>query len=237
MKKLNWVLIITTIVVLIVGTYFINTSLKNKSPRGYLNEEDHNITYNYSNITYDSCSQKIVNDMKLIPASQESVGAQRRDQKGNIWTKDGNDSWTSNGSGYEMTMWGDMTIDEETYPKNKISLECNKYIGTLNKEMEDGILKIVNKVAEEQSKEGINISVKKIEVFNLAGKVQAIIDLNCDNINHEQENLIIGNIAQKLFDNYPNDFAKGSKRDSWADVNCKYNLGWGIMGGIYEAKV
>lgn len=44
-------------------------------------------------------------------------------------------------------------------------------------------------------------------------------------------------MADKLFIEYPNKFAEGSKRDSWVDVQCKYELGWRISDGFFDMLI
>lgn len=50
---------------------------------------------------------------KYGPASEESIGATRKDKNGNIWTKVDNDTWTTDAARYKWTKWGNMLIDEQ----------------------------------------------------------------------------------------------------------------------------
>lgn len=103
--------------------------------------------------------------------------------------------------------------------------------------MEQGFSEIVDEVIQEQSQKGIVISVEKIEVLNLAGKLQGSINLNCESMDYEIEEGIIDSIAKKLFSEYPDEFADGSERDSWVNVNCYYDMGWRIYDGDYGMMV
>lgn len=192
--------------------------------------------------TYDECVQQILKDVqKYKLASEEPVGAKRTDDKGNIWIKSEDGIWKTNASGFENTGWGDIMIDEQKggakYAPQKYFPECEKYVSrpniTPNTEMEKKFTEIINQVIQEQSQKGITISVKEIQVLNLVGKVQGFINLNCENIDNESERAIIGSIANKLFEEYPNDFIEGSERDSWVDVYCAYKMGWRISDGDF----
>jgi len=115
--------------------------------------------------------------------------------------------------------------------------ECRKYIFTRNAKMEQELASIMNEVIQEQSQKGVTISVKKIRIINLAGRLQGSIGLNCEDMNYETEEAMIGNIASKLFTEYPNEFAKGSERDSWIDVTCNHDNGWSISQGHYGMRI
>lgn len=89
-----------------------------------------------------------------------------------------------------------------------------------NLEMEQNLTEIVTNVIQEQSKKGVVISIQNISVINLYGKVQGDVRLTCNKeLNFTDDESIVESIAQKLFVRYPDDFAKGSKRDSWVDVH------------------
>jgi prophage tail gpP-like protein len=103
--------------------------------------------------------------------------------------------------------------------------------------MEEGFTEILNEVVQEQSREGITISVKEIKVLNLAGRSQAAIILDCGDISYEEEDKIIESIANKLFGEYPTEYAENSERDSWVDVECDYDMGWRISDGIYDMLI
>lgn len=227
MEKKIWIIGVIVLALLIIGGIYI--SYNKKSPRVQ---------------TYDECVQQILKDVRKYKlASEEPIGAIRKDSEGIIWKKISIDSWETDAEEYNSgggkTLWGNGLIDgqiggakytPESFP------ECKKYIFTNNIEMEQEFTEIVNKVIQEQSQKGTVISVKEIEVLNLAGKVQGFIDLECSDIKSEKESEIIGSIANRLFVKYPNDFAEGSERDSWVDVRCAYRLGWGISDGYYGRK-
>jgi len=52
-------------------------------------------------------------EVKYGAAKDEPIGATRKDEHGNIWTKQSGDNWKTNAQGYEHTGWGDMLIDEQ----------------------------------------------------------------------------------------------------------------------------
>ncbi len=209
--------------------------------------------------TYDECVQKILSEVrKYKPASEEPVGAKRTDDEGNVWIKQADGNWKTNAQGFDNTGWGDILIDEQKSGAKYIPKsfpECEKYISrpntTSNTEMEQKFTEIVNKVIQEQSQNGITISVKEIEVLNLAGEVQGSITLNCEKMDYETDRAIIESIANKLFVEYPDDFAEGSQRDSWVDINGCSETGsspdgintyyhtttWEISDGHFEASV
>ncbi len=238
MEKKIWIIGIIVLVILVVGGVYLYTTQKTPEPK-----------------TYDECVQQILKDVqKYKPASEEPIGAKRTDDKGNIWTKQDDGSWKTNAPGFENTAWGDSLIDEqkggaEYTPKS--FPECEKYIFTPNTEMEQKFKEIVNQVIQEQSQKGVTISVEKIEVLNLAGKVQGFITLDCEKMTYESDRMIIESIANKLFVEFPNDFAEGSERDSWVDINGCSEMGtspdgintyyhtttWRISEGYFDALI
>jgi len=52
-------------------------------------------------------------EKKYGPASQESIGATRKDEEGNVWVKGSDGLWTTNDSSYAGTSWSDMLIDQQ----------------------------------------------------------------------------------------------------------------------------
>jgi len=227
MKTKNYVIIgIIIVIVLVVslgGIYFY--SLQKDLPSQ----------------TYNDCVKQILKEVqKYKSASEEPIGAIRKDNEGITWKKVSNDNWETDAEKYNVggskTSWGNGLIDEqiggakytpESFP------QCEKYISTKNIEMTKKFTEIVNQVIQEQSQKGVIISVKEVQVINLVGKVQGSIDLNCQDIDAENENIIIGSIADKLFEEYPDDFFKENERRSWVDVSCSYNAGWRISGGNF----
>ncbi|MBI2632474.1 hypothetical protein HYW75_05710 [Candidatus Pacearchaeota archaeon] len=224
MENKVWIVGIIVLAILIIGGAYIYSIQKNPQLQ-----------------TYEDCVQKILNDVrKYKPASEESIGAIRKDNEGITWKKVLNDTWETDAEKYNVgggkTTWGDGLIDEQIGGAKYTSenfLQCQKYISTHNSEMEQKFTEIMNQIVQEQSQEGEVISIKKIEVLNLAGKVQGFINLDCKDIDLETEKVIVGNIAMKLFTDYSDDFNEGGKRNSWVDIYCNYNMGWRISDGDY----
>ena len=204
MKKSIWI-IGAIVIIAVVGIYLYNPE---PTPEP---------------LTYDECVQQILKDVrKYKSASEESTGAKRTDNEGNVWTKQEDGSWKTNAQGFEGTGWGDALIDRqeggaEYTPKS--FPECEKYIFTRNTEMELGFTEILNEVIQEQSQKGVTISIREIKVLNLVRRVQGFVKLNCEEMNYEADRAIIESVANKFFEAYPNEFAEGSERDSWIDIS------------------
>ncbi len=200
-------------------------------------------------MTYDECVEVVLERERIFgPAAEEPVGATRVDSEGNVWTKtdeisgysfdvEGNRipqySWKTDADGFTGTVWGNALIDEQPGGINYIPdlSECEKYIFTRNAEMEEGLSEIVDAEIENQKQKGISISLMELQVLNLAGKTQAFIALDCEeDMSFETESEIIGNIANELFEKYPEEYIEG---DSWADVYCSYQMGWRIVNGTF----
>jgi len=227
--------IIALMAIIVVGLYLYSIPRPIPTPNG-------DKTYQYSEITYDDCSREKLRELRtLLPASEEQAGTERLDKNGNIWIKQEDGGWKTEAKGYENTGWGDALIDEQPGGANYIPdelPECEKYIFTRNDKLESGFTEIVDAVIQEQSSKGIMVSVEEIEVLNLVGRLQGFIKLNCnEDMNYEIEEEVIESIANKLFVKYPDEFAEGSERDSWVDVNCVYDLGWRISDGYYDILI
>jgi uncharacterized protein YxeA len=99
---------------------------------------------------------------------------------------------------------------------NQINNEeyCKKYIFTPENEIEEKFLEIINKAIKEQAPQNITIYVEEIKVSNFTEKIEGSITLNCEEISYEEDKKIIESITEKLITNYPDDFAKDSKRYS-----------------------
>ena len=119
----------------------------------------------------------------------------------------------------------------EYTPKDPDVSECEKYIFTRNPVMEQGVTEIVNDVIEVQEQKGVSISLEELQVLNLAGRTQGWINLQCGNISYEEEAEIIQEIANGLFEKYPEEYGEETERYSWVDVDCRYQMGWRISAG------
>jgi hypothetical protein len=93
-------------------------------------------------------------------------------------------------------------------------------------EMEQGFTEIVNNVIQEQAQKVVVVSIDRISVGGVANGVIGSISLNCKKRSYEDEEEIIGSIANKLFDKYPNDFGEERERSSFAHVCCYYRAFW-----------
>jgi len=163
----------------------------------------------------------------------EPIGAKRTDSRGYVWIKSGEINvfdyqgnplagayaWKSNQSlGSLLT---NDAIDE--FPGgSKYILEdlskCEQYLFTHNVETEGKFREIVNQAIQEHSMEE-KISIEKIEVSNLAGRLQGFVSITCvDKLSFDPDREIAQSIADKLILEYPDEFAKGSERDFWVDL-------------------
>jgi len=239
------ILIVGAIVILgfiIAGFYFYDSEEKNIENK-----------YSYSEITYDDCVADELNNLRKLPSAEyEPIGAKRTDNEGNDWIKQEDGSWKTDAKGFENTAWGDSLIDEQIGGVNYFLEEfpkCEKYIFTRNAKMEQGISQVMDELILEQKG---TISVSEIEVLNLAGRLQASMELDCEEeISFEAEEKIIESLANKLFKKYPNEFAEGSEKDSRVEVrgcsktgsspdgiNTYYSqTDWGIFDGQVDIRI
>lgn len=215
--------------------------------------------------TYEECIQQALNKLPHYkPASEELVGAERMDNNGNIWVKQEDGLWRTNDvEGYQGVSWGDILIDEQiggvNFDVNKIGqIYCTEYIITnqitsdnkiknytknsssyiLNEKMTNKLIEIIDEVIQEQSQKGIIFSVGNVRIINLTGRVEGLVDLECsgESINYEIEKEIISNIADKLFAEYPDDFAEDSIRDSFVNIDISCGNDWRISDGYYSPE-
>ena len=167
---------------------------------------------------------------------------------GGIWIY--NNAQRLNQSGNVKYEYSEITYDDCIKQDNAPS-ECEKYIFTRNAKAEQKFSEILNQVIQEQSQRGVTISVKEIQVLNLAGKMQGLITLSCEKISYEKDKNIAENIANKLFLEYPNDFSEESERDSWVDLrgcsesggssdginSYSHTTAWRISDGNFDALI
>lgn len=175
---------ILILAICIMGSYYFLDKKIN------IKKESSKITHDYSDITYEDCVQETLERLRtFIPASEEPIGAERTDNEGNIWTKQESGDWKikeenlygeeicepqgeesqscyfTGNSGFVGTSWGDALIDEQVggakYTPKEFP-ECEKYISTRNKKMEEKFVEIVNQVIAEQNEKGIFISAKEL---------------------------------------------------------------------------
>lgn len=214
----------------------------------------------YSEITYDDCKAKILEEEikrvgKLKPAKDELIGAIREDKDSNIWIKSNEtNKWDLNGKPVpDSFAWksnqsiGTLLEDKivDTFPggvnytpDNLDFKECEKYIFSRNAKLEQEFKSIINTEIENQKQRGINISIEDLQVINLVGRIEGIIQLNCpEDLNSSLEDSIISNIANALFKKYPQEFSENSSKDSWVDVHCTYQMGYRIGHGIFDIKI
>lgn len=114
--------------------------------------------------------------------------------------------------------------------------ECEKYIDTRNAKIEKGIRDIVNLEIENQKQNNIMISIAEIMVLNKDRESKGIITLDCTkDLDYETEEEIIRNIAEKLFEIYPEEYSKDTIKHSLVriDFDCVDSGSWGISNGHY----
>jgi hypothetical protein len=210
----------------------------------------------YSEITYEDCADEILKELRTLgPANEEPIGTERTDDNERVWIKsDEINRWDSEGNpisgAYAWksdsslgSLLTSESIDEfpggiNYNPDESAFKECEVYIGTRNAKMEEGIREVINIEIENQKQKGIIISIEELHVYNLGRRSQAGVKLNCEeDIDSQIEEEIIGNIANALFEKYPNDYAEDSERNSWVDINCIYNMGWRLGYGSYGRKI
>tara|TARA_Y100000034_G_scaffold97185_1_gene118642 strand:- start:335 stop:1057 length:723 start_codon:yes stop_codon:yes gene_type:complete len=240
MKKTYWIIGIVIILIIVGGIYFYFSNSK-PTPNGDIE---------YSEITYDDCAEDILKELRTLgPANEEPIGAERTDKDGRVWIKSdeintfdaqgnpvsGAYAWKSDSSlGSLLTA---ESVDEfpegiNYNPDASAFKECEIYIGTRNAKMEEAISEIVNIEIEKQEK---IISIKELYVYNLGGRSQAGVKLECEELTYEIEKEMIENIAEVLFQKYPNDYAEDSEGDSWVDIDCNYD--WRISDGYSDIKI
>ena len=223
----NLIIVIGTIILagLLVGGVYLY--LNHQTPISIPESET---KYPYSEITYDSCVKELLNGLReLPPAFEEPIGAERVDEQGRVWVKSdeinvfdfemnpipGEYAWTSESS--PASRLTNEAVDEFPRGANYTLNEfpgCEKYAWTRNAKMESRLREIVEEAINEQGKESI-FSVGEIEVINLKGRVDGSVHLNCEEtIKGDVEDKLIEIIANRLFLEYPDDFAEGSEKNS-----------------------
>jgi hypothetical protein len=115
MEKKIWIIAIIILVVLIIGA--VLSSIYLSPPKVQ---------------TYNGCVQQALQDSRVYGfASEEIAGAERTDDNGNLWIKQEDGSWKTDSPGFENTVWGDSTIDEQKGGAKytpKVFPECEKYL-------------------------------------------------------------------------------------------------------------
>jgi len=82
-----------------------------------------------------------------------------------------------------------------------------------NTKMEGEIRGVIEEVIEEQKQQGIDISINKIETYSA---YQGFVKLDCENLDFDTEEKIIGSIVSKLVERYPEDY--GENGNLWFDI-------------------
>lgn len=132
-----------------------------------------------------------------------------------------------------------------------ISPSNSETVQNRNLEMEEEFAELMAEVVQEQAEQGVVFSVKEIRVLDYTTRVQGRIVLECEELDYETDELIIESIANKLFTEYPNEFAEGSGGDSRVDVEgCSisesssdgiifipHTTEWLIVDGFYDYKI
>lgn len=206
----------------------------------------------------EECIKQTLEDArKYIPASEEPVGAKRTDNEGNVWIKRDDEGWET--PSFKSTTWGEALIDEQKggakYVPKDLYEGCRKYIKKVDPvydtEMKQGITEIINQVIQEQTQKGIDISIENLEVRKYGERRDGTIRLNCEEIDYESDEAMIGSIADKLFEKYPNYFAEGNSKDySVSIVSCSKmesssdgvsvyssKTVWRIQDGFYDYSI